>query len=628
MGDGDTDVAADGTVGEVALHAADGKLVAQVLEDGIGQAQVALGILEVDGIHLVGHSAGAHLAGFDALFEVLHGNVCPDIAAEVNQDDVDALAGVEPGCHHVIVLNLGGELLTLEAQVVGHKVVAEGTPVDIGEGCQMGVEIARGATELGGEGYALQLVELTAQTVGEHAPFLAQRGGRSGLSVGVGQHGDVLPLLGFGLQKGKDIAVGGQQHLVVALLHGEGHGGVVDVLRGEAEMDELLQLLKAHLVELALEEVFHGFDVVVGGLFDILDGLGIIVGELAVDVAQLLGFAGNSGQSGTLGLQSVGEGDEILHLDADTVFYQGTLGEVLGEGLAFGAIAPIDGRNGIETVHIIVLQCFVHKLVFLQYFLHLAVVAEVDEGLGVHGVVRVGAHELDPSALNHLVGALLGFVAIESTEGEDVGLEVDALVLELLHARSVDVEVGVALGVGKDDLVALHLHVENHLVASHHLLVQRELDEHILARDLEETGIVETLLEAAVDAVFASDARHLNLHTGIEGLLLQLLVAAADVVLVVLKAGGLEMGRDDHLVVSHSLEGVETLHTLLDALGAVVDLGNEVAMHVGAQGGEDGTGFIFTFEKAEHDVYCLVSVSYSTLLISAPRRIRRWSMCW
>ena len=131
VGDGHTDVAAHGAVGEVALHTADGQLVAQVLEDGVGQTQIALGILEVDGIDLMWHGTGADLAGFDFLLEIFHGDICPNIAAEVDEDDVDALASIEPGCHHVIILNLGGELLALKSQVVFHEIVAEGAPVDL-----------------------------------------------------------------------------------------------------------------------------------------------------------------------------------------------------------------------------------------------------------------------------------------------------------------------------------------------------------------------------------------------------------------------------------------------------------------------------------------------------------------
>ena len=48
-------VAQHGRVGQVALPAADGQLLAQVLEHGVGQAQIAFGVFKVDGVDLVRH---------------------------------------------------------------------------------------------------------------------------------------------------------------------------------------------------------------------------------------------------------------------------------------------------------------------------------------------------------------------------------------------------------------------------------------------------------------------------------------------------------------------------------------------------------------------------------------------
>ena len=120
-------------------------------------------------------------------------------------------------------------------------------------------------------------------------------------------------------------------------------------------MDELLEVSQTHLVEPAFEEIFHSLHVVVGDLLYVLDSLCVVVGEVAVDVAQRLGVV-----SHTLAVicfpltafhQFCGESDEILHLYADAVFYQCPFGEVTGQGLTLGAVASVDGRHGIETVH-------------------------------------------------------------------------------------------------------------------------------------------------------------------------------------------------------------------------------------------------------------------------------------
>ena len=42
-------------IGEIALQTGDGQLVSEMPEEGIGQSQIALGVLEVDGVDLVRH---------------------------------------------------------------------------------------------------------------------------------------------------------------------------------------------------------------------------------------------------------------------------------------------------------------------------------------------------------------------------------------------------------------------------------------------------------------------------------------------------------------------------------------------------------------------------------------------
>lgn len=39
----------------------------------------------------------------------------------------------------------------------------------------------------------------------------------------------------------------------------------------------------------------------------------------------------------------------------------------------------------------------------------------VDKGMGVDSIMGIGAHEIHPSLLQHIVGASLGFFAVESS---------------------------------------------------------------------------------------------------------------------------------------------------------------------------------------------------------------------
>ena len=50
-----TDVASDGRVGQVALQTADWQLTAEVVEDGVGHAEVAFCVFKVNRVHLVRH---------------------------------------------------------------------------------------------------------------------------------------------------------------------------------------------------------------------------------------------------------------------------------------------------------------------------------------------------------------------------------------------------------------------------------------------------------------------------------------------------------------------------------------------------------------------------------------------
>ena len=60
----------------------------------------------------------------------------------------------------------------------------------------MGVVVAHGAIDLAQQRHSLDLFELAPQPVHHVGQFLADRGGRSGLAVGTGQHRLVGMLLG------------------------------------------------------------------------------------------------------------------------------------------------------------------------------------------------------------------------------------------------------------------------------------------------------------------------------------------------------------------------------------------------------------------------------------------------
>ena len=113
MAEGHANVAQHGAVGQVALQAADGEFLGEVGEHGVGHAQVAFRVFEVDGVDLVGHGAGAHLSSFDLLLEVVHRDILPEVAVKVYHYGIDALECIEYLAQSVVVADLGGILFTL-----------------------------------------------------------------------------------------------------------------------------------------------------------------------------------------------------------------------------------------------------------------------------------------------------------------------------------------------------------------------------------------------------------------------------------------------------------------------------------------------------------------------------------
>ena len=149
------------------------------------------------------------------------------------------------------------------------------------------IVVARGTTKLCCNLALLELVELLVEAIHKHHYLLAQACGACRLTVGLGEHRHVFPLLGIYLQLVYQLLHQRTIYIVERLLYRQWHRSVVDVLRGESEVYELLELLQAtDLVELLLYEVFHSLHIVVGHLLDVLHALCSCLVEAKVDVAQ------------------------------------------------------------------------------------------------------------------------------------------------------------------------------------------------------------------------------------------------------------------------------------------------------------------------------------------------------
>ena len=130
---------------------------------------------------------------------------------------------VKDGGEIVVVGNLGGILLTLQAELLAYELVAKGAPVVVGISHVVGIEIARCAAELSGYLRGLEGVELLGEPVHIHHYLLAETRWRRWLAVGLGEHRHVFPLIGVGLELGDELLNLRIEHIMKRLLQRQWH---------------------------------------------------------------------------------------------------------------------------------------------------------------------------------------------------------------------------------------------------------------------------------------------------------------------------------------------------------------------------------------------------------------------
>jgi hypothetical protein len=208
----------------------------------------------------------------------------------------------------------------------------------------VGVEVARGAPELGAERHHVRLEKLFLQTFDEDEDLLSQACGGRRLAVGSRQHGHLAPAIRHAAQPIEHLHQGRADHPMPGVAHHGRHGGVVDVLARKAEMDELPLRRQPQSFETLLEKVFHRLDIVVGDGLDLLNPPGVIDPEFfndAPETGEMLG-----GDAFQRRQRDLAQGDEVLHFHPQSITDQGTLAEIVAQGERRAAVAPVDGGDG------------------------------------------------------------------------------------------------------------------------------------------------------------------------------------------------------------------------------------------------------------------------------------------
>src|SRR5690349_16908530 len=102
------------------------------------------------------HCGRTYFTTLGLLFEIIHGDIGPDIPCEVNENIIDPLHAIKMSSQVIIVFNLGSELLTAQSQML-QEFIRQFDPVSFGEGYIMRIEITRSATKFSGKGNTNEL---------------------------------------------------------------------------------------------------------------------------------------------------------------------------------------------------------------------------------------------------------------------------------------------------------------------------------------------------------------------------------------------------------------------------------------------------------------------------------------
>ena len=167
------------------------------------------------------------------------------------------------------------------------------------------------------------------------------------------QHRDVLPLFSIVVQLFRQLLDERTIHLLQSLLDAQGHRSVVDVLRRQSEVYELLErpdVLRPGVqrVHLLLDEVLHGLHIVVCRLFNLLHPFRILRSEAAVKVPER--FKKFMVEALQLWQRHLAERYEVFYLHAHAITYQRIFREVSCQRFRLVSVAAVNRRDGRQCI--------------------------------------------------------------------------------------------------------------------------------------------------------------------------------------------------------------------------------------------------------------------------------------
>ncbi len=284
VGKGGAAVAQCGGVGQVALPTGDREFLCEVFEQRVGDTEIAFGIFKVDGVDFVRHGRGSDFAVDRALSKISKRDVPPEIAGKIDEDGVASCDGMEEFSDPVVGFDLCGVGVPSQAKGVDEG-LGDLCPVDVWISDVMGVVVADSTVDLAEDRGFVDALISVLEASGKVGDLFAEGGGGGGLSVCSGKHGESGVLVSEFGECVVERAEVGEKDGVSGFAEHQGVGEIIDVFGGAGEVQKFLMRVECGVgLEAFFEEVFDGFDIVVGGFFDLLDAKGVLWGKVAQEI--------------------------------------------------------------------------------------------------------------------------------------------------------------------------------------------------------------------------------------------------------------------------------------------------------------------------------------------------------
>ena len=159
------EVTQHGGVGQVTLPAGNWQFACQVLQYRVGKAQIPFGVFEVNRVNFMRHGGRTNLTSNGFLFEVVKGDITPDVTVKVDQNGVEARNAIKQFGNVVVWFDLGGVRVPLNTQR-GDELFAELMPVNFRVSGDVGVIVTDRAVDFAEDLHLIKLAVLTFHAVG------------------------------------------------------------------------------------------------------------------------------------------------------------------------------------------------------------------------------------------------------------------------------------------------------------------------------------------------------------------------------------------------------------------------------------------------------------------------------